>query len=76
MGVCISDHAVLRYLERVKGIDMAAIRAEMRSPALETARDFGAPVVIGRNGERLIIENGVVVTVIGKARNAGRTIGR
>ncbi len=76
MDVSISDLAVLRYLECVKGIDMAVIRAEMRSPALATADDFGAPVVIGRNGERFVIENGVVVTVIGKARNAGRMIGR
>ncbi|WP_311271055.1 hypothetical protein [Sphingobium sp. WCS2017Hpa-17] len=46
----ISDHAVLRYLERVKGIDIAAIRAEMDCPALATADEFGCPVVIGKHG--------------------------
>lgn len=70
----ISDHAVLRYLERVKGISMAAIRAEMDCPALVTAEMFGCPVVIGRMGERMIVRNGIVVTVVAKARNAGRTI--
>ena len=72
----ISDHAVIRYLERVKGVDIAALRAEMQSPALAVAEDFGCPVVIGKNGERLVVRNGVVVTVIAKARNVGRTIGR
>lgn len=72
----VSDHAVLRYLERVKGVDVERIRAEMNSPAPALADTFGAPVLIGRDGERLVIREGVVTTVIGKARNAGRTIKR
>jgi hypothetical protein len=67
----ISDHAVLRYLERVKGVDIAAVRAEMVTPALATADEFGAPVLIGRHGERMIIREGIVVTVLAKARYAG-----
>ena len=70
----ISEHAILRYLERVKGVDMDAVRAEMHTPALAKADAFGCPVLIGRNGERLVIRDGVVVTVIAKARNVGRTI--
>ncbi len=70
----ISEHAVLRFLERVKGINLDAIRAEMTTPALAMADAFGCPVLIGRNGERLVIRDGVVVTVIAKARNVGRTI--
>ena len=62
----ISDHAVLRYLERVKGVDIAAIRSEMMSPALAKADEFGAPVLIGGHGERMVIANGVVVTVLAK----------
>jgi phosphohistidine swiveling domain-containing protein len=72
----ISDHAVLRYLERVKGVNIAAIRDEMQSPALATAEAFGCPVVIGCHGERLVIRDGIVVTVIAKTRNAGRSIMR
>jgi hypothetical protein len=70
----ISDHAILRWLERVKGINLDAVRAEMATPALAMADAFGCPVLIGRNGERLVIRDGVVVTVIAKARNVGRTI--
>ncbi len=62
----ISDHAVLRWLERVKGVDIEAIRAEMQTPTLALADEFGAPVLIGRNGERLVIRGGVVVTVLAK----------
>ncbi|WP_257541062.1 hypothetical protein [Sphingobium sp. CFD-1] len=72
----ISDHAIVRWLERVKGVDISAIRAEMQTPALAMADEFGAPVLIGKNGERLVIRNGIVVTVIAKARNVGRTIAR
>lgn len=72
----ISDHAVLRYLERVKGVSIEAIKAEMRTPGLDHAERFGAPVLIGRHGERLVIQNGVVVTVIEKQRGAGRRISR
>ncbi len=72
----ISNHALLRYLERVKGLDMARLRAEMETPGLRIADQFGCPVVIGHSGERMIIREGVVVTVIAKRRNAGRTIAR
>ena len=74
--VDISDHAIVRWLERVKGVDIAAIRAEMSTPALAKADEFGCPVLIGRNGERLVIRQGVVVTVIAKGRYQGRTIAR
>ncbi len=70
----ISDHAVLRYLERVKGLDIGAVRAEMASPALDRAVTFGCPVLIGRHGERMVIRDGIVVTVIAKGRYVGKTI--
>lgn len=66
MTVDISDHACLRYLERVKGVDIDALRTEMQTPALAVANEFGAPTLIGRNGERLVIRDGVVVTVLRK----------
>ena len=72
----ITDHAVLRFLERVHGVDIAKVRADMQSPALAIANDYGCPVLIGKHGERLVIRDGVVVTVIAKARYVGRTISR
>jgi hypothetical protein len=58
----VSDHAVLRYLERAYGLDVAAVRSEM-SAGLPAAIDFGASVVIC-HGVRLIIRDGCVVTVL------------
>ncbi len=74
MTAQISDHALLRYLERVKGVDIEAVRAEMMSAALDKAIEFGSRVLIGRHGERLVIREGIVVTVIGKGHMVGRTI--
>jgi hypothetical protein len=47
-GMFISDHAVLRYLERVKGVDMMALRLEIE--AIARAAD---PVGSSRNYTRL-----------------------
>lgn len=38
----VSDHAVLRYVELVLGVDVEAIRAELSSPAFVAAAEFGA----------------------------------
>lgn len=38
VGVCVSDHAVLRYLERHKGLDVAAVREEIMQMAGRVAR--------------------------------------
>ncbi|WP_293875533.1 MULTISPECIES: hypothetical protein [unclassified Sphingomonas] len=70
----ISDHAVLRFIERVYGVDIEKVRAEMNTPALASAVEFGARCLIGRHGERLVIRDGIVVTVIAKGRYVGKTI--
>jgi len=62
----ISDHAVLRYLERVRGIDIEAVRAEMMSPAIDTAVQFGCDTVKLGNGARLKLVGDVVQTVLPK----------
>jgi hypothetical protein len=59
----ITDHAVLRYLERVKGVDIEAIRAEMAAPGLEIAGIIGCGVVRMANGARLKLSGDVVSTV-------------
>lgn len=68
----ISDHACLRYLERVHGLDIAKVKAEMQTPALRQADAFGAPFLIGSHGERLVIRDGTVVTVLPKGHPAHR----
>lgn len=73
----ISDHAVLRYLERVKGIDIAAIRREMSSAALEAVSGMGGTADVRMpNGARLRVVAGVVVTVIPKHKPMKVRIGK
>jgi hypothetical protein len=63
----ISDHAVLRYLERAYGLDVEAVRAEMMV-GIAPAIAFGASVVIC-HGVRLVIRDGCqVVTALPKRR--------
>ncbi|MBR0995607.1 hypothetical protein JQ580_33375 [Bradyrhizobium japonicum] len=62
MDVRASDHAVIRYLERVEGLDLDIIRAEILSIA-GAAAAVGAKV-IRKDGNSYVIEKGVIVTVI------------
>lgn len=62
----VSDHAVLRYLERVKGIDVEAVRAEMTTPMIDTAAAFRCDTIICADGSRLKLHGDVVATVLPK----------
>jgi len=62
--VSLSDHAILRYLERVEKIDVESVRKKILTGQL---KEFVATV--GNNGKfpikggKAIIRNGVIVTV-------------
>ena len=58
----ISDHAVLRYLERVYGFDLEATRNEIAEKS-EAAIAMGASAVTV-NGVKFKIRNNVVTTVV------------
>ena len=59
----ITMHALLRYIERVEGVDIEAIRAKMSTQALRRAIAVGAGSV--KLGDyRLIIKGRSVVTVL------------
>lgn len=57
----VSDHAVLRYLERAKGMDIEALRREILPP--ETQRKLA--VVGNATFGKLVVRDGVVVTYLG-----------
>lgn len=61
----VSDHAVLRYIERIMHIDVEAIRAKLASPMIEQAAEFGCDTVI-MNDCRLRLQGTIVATVIEK----------
>ncbi|WP_347271647.1 hypothetical protein [Rhizorhabdus histidinilytica] len=67
-AIHVTDHAIVRYLERVKLIDMDIIRQEIASPVVQLAADFGAPVVILRTGHRVVVRDGCVPTILEKPK--------
>lgn len=68
----VSDHAVIRYLERVQGVDVEAIRAEIGRVCQSGVEYPGASgVVVG--GFRFKIKEGVVTTVLDASRPDVRT---
>lgn len=64
----VTDHAVLRFVERVLGVDVEAIRRHLANPAVDRATEFGASTVILADGTRLKLRDGAVVTVLPKRR--------
>ncbi|MBN2740032.1 MAG: hypothetical protein JXR35_03925 [Rhodobacteraceae bacterium] len=66
----ITDHAVIRYLERVKGIDMDALRHEIGQLVARGYVQGACGVRV--SGFNYRIENGVVVTVLQESRHDHR----
>lgn len=60
----VTDHAVLRYLERHCGVDVEAIRAELTVKGIDTAAEFGCETVILGNGARLKLTGDVASTCV------------
>lgn len=61
----ITDHAVVRYLERVKGVDIAAVEAEMMEKINKGTPYFGGAVVVDEEGTSYIRrEDGLVKSVM------------
>ncbi len=65
----VSDHAVLRFLERVKGVDIEAIRNEILTPERKDLMRSGC-TAIKCDGYMLMINNYTVITVINTKETA------
>jgi len=61
----ISDHAVMRYMERAMGFDMNDIRERMHSDSLKAAIDAGANKVT-IDGLEFLVREGRVITIWNK----------
>lgn len=69
--VFLTDHAVIRYLERRYKFDLEAIRSEILTDAFHNAITFGASSVRA-NGGRFIIDNGTVITFLPASKSTGK----
>lgn len=70
-----SEHSILRYLERVKGLDLKAVEQEM----LADDKLIQATSVLGGNGTfpfdgkyQFVIRNNVIVTVKDPTKDPGK----
>lgn len=71
----VSDHAILRYLERHCGVDVEAVRRRLTVKGIDTAADFGCSTVILGDGARLKLK-GCLATTCLPPRKAKRRGGR
>lgn len=60
----VPDHAVLRYLERAKGVDIDAVRRHIAGLVLRGVKANGDAVVV--EGVKFVLRGNVVVTVLDK----------
>lgn len=61
----ISDHAVLRYMERVMGLDIDSLRSKILSPAIIGAMKSGATQFTADNISYRLRDN-TIITIIDK----------
>jgi len=59
----ISEHALLRYMERVQGVNFDVIKAELLGDGTAGAISFAKTGKIKKNGMTLICRDNVVVTI-------------
>lgn len=60
----VSEHAIIRYLERVKGMDIDLIRREILTEKnVETIKTIGRGKIPIGNGFKLVVKDNIVVSV-------------
>lgn len=62
--VFLTRHAIQRYRERVADVPPAAIWAALDIPAVRVAIDFGARFVRLGGGQRVVLQENRVVTIL------------
>ena len=64
LDVSITDHATVRYLERVMGMDIEAVKRSILTTDRRQAIMAGAHVISGPQKEKYLVQNGSIVTVL------------
>jgi hypothetical protein len=63
-GISVSDHAIVRYMERVAGMDVEKMKEQIAksvSPSVKALGDGRYPCC---EGIRAVVDNNVVVTMV------------
>lgn len=72
--VVVTDHALLRWLERIHGIDVEGFREMLQAEATAALRAYG--VERGDEDGTFIIDNGTVITVLAPGQVISHLPGR
>lgn len=73
----ITDHAIVRFLERCEGVDMDALRAAVVDEDMAAALSAIPAMWIKRgDGRRVALKNGAAVTVLPRVNHARARPGR
>lgn len=63
-AIYITQHAIERYQQRVQACNDDDARTALSSPTIMRALAFGCPYVKLGTGQRIVIEDGAVITVL------------
>jgi hypothetical protein len=64
-GIRVSEHAIVRYLERVKGLDIEQIQSEILTDSiLKLIEVLGVNGTYPNNGFSVVIRNNTVTTIL------------
>lgn len=66
----LSDHAILRYIERAYGIDIEAIKAKIMTPTVIQAIKNGASAVTAEGVKFKVVDNTIVTAIIPEVHKA------
>lgn len=70
----LTEHAVVRYLERVEGLDIEAVKARILTPeAIVTIEEIGGTGKFASNGVLYVVSQGKILT-IAKAEGANQAL--
>lgn len=64
--IVVSEHAILRYLERVKGVDIEATKREIMPPGAAKAAQAMGPGEYPAGTHSIKVKDNVVVTILTK----------
>lgn len=62
-NIQITDHAMIRYIERVLGVNVKAIKEKILTQTVLDAIKLGATSVTS-NGAKLTIKNNTIITIV------------
>jgi hypothetical protein len=64
VGIIVSEHAILRYIERVIGIDLETIKAKIASDSVKKMAETMGNGTYTNDGFKIKVVDNVIVTVL------------